>query len=103
MAKMRGIADYLRRQVSDFGNRIGISSVLIHVLIVLVFGVWVPWKRASIFLNPVVTAVFCCLGVLFAGPAAAQVFGGDPPESTGDAAARIVWAAGYGEMMTVLI
>lgn len=80
-----------------------VPSVLVHGLIIALFGVWLPWMRPSIFLEPVVTAAFCCLGVLFAGPASAQAFSAARPESTRAAAAGIFSAAAYGEMMTVLI
>lgn len=100
---MGSIAHHLRNQAGDLRSRIGIQIVLVHALIIAVFGVLFPWMRATIFLEPVVTAAYCCLGVLFAGPAVAQGFGVERPRSLNNAVARILWAVAYGELIAALI
>jgi hypothetical protein len=84
-------------------SRIGIRVVLVHIAIIAVFGVLFPWMRGIGFLDPVMTAAYACLGVLFAAPAAAQWFGMERPRSLARAIACILRAVAYGEMMTVLI
>jgi hypothetical protein len=102
-ADMQSLSHYLRREGASLRSRIGISVLLVHVLIVLVFGVLFPWVRGSIFLDPVVTAAYACLGVLFAGPAVAQSFGMERPASMNEALARILMGVAYGELMALLI
>ena len=75
----------------------GYRTVLIHVALVAVFGVFLPWNKGLEFMDPVITAAYACLGILFAAPAAAQAFTGEMPQSMGDAVARILMAVLYGE------
>jgi hypothetical protein len=59
----------------------GLRVFVIHLLLVGVFGVYLPWTKGIEFLDPVITAAYACLGVLFAAPAAAQSFAEDRPHS----------------------
>jgi hypothetical protein len=77
--------------------------ILVHLAIIAVFGVLWPWFRGIDFLDPVLLSAYACLGVLFAGPAAAQAFAAERPQSDADALGRIAVAAIYGEMLAVLI
>src|SRR5712691_3017664 len=64
----------------ELGSRLGMGrpgglrTVLIHVALVAVFGVYLPWQKGLDFLDPVITTAYACLSVLFAAPAAAQAF-----------------------------
>jgi hypothetical protein len=100
---MGNFAYYLRREGEGLRERIGMQVVLVHLAIIGVFGVLFPWLRGSVFLDPVVIAAYSCLGVLFAGPAVAQGFGAERPQSIHQAIARILMAVAYGEMMAVMI
>jgi hypothetical protein len=84
-------------------SRFGLRVVLIHVAIVAVFGVALPWMRGIEFLDSVMLAAYACLGVLFAAPAAAQACAAEPPASIGAAVGRIALAVAYGEGMAVTI
>jgi len=77
--------------------------LFVHLAIIAVFGLVFPWMRPAVFLNPVVTAAYACLGLLFAGPAAAQAFGLERPRTTPEAFARVALATAYGELMSALV
>jgi len=100
---MGNLAYHLRREGQGLRTRVGVRVLAIHLAIVAVFGVVFPWMRGIGFLDPVMISAYACIGVLFAGPAAAQAFGLDRPQSMGDALARILMAVAYGELMTVLL
>ncbi len=92
----------LRRQVQGFRSRFGSRAVLVHAVIIAIFGIWWPHIRGVEFFDPVFLTAYACLGVLFAGPAAAQAFS-DRPMSMPDAITRVALAAAYGEGITLLI
>jgi len=50
---------------ADRGGRM--RAMLLHLLLLAVFGVFLPAKRPD-FLDPVITCAYVCLGVVFAGP-----------------------------------
>ncbi len=81
----------------------GFRVILIHAALVAVFGVFLPWTKGVQFLDPVIIAAYACLGVLFAAPAAAQVFARERPHSMITAMARILMAVLYGECMASAI
>jgi len=100
---MSNLGYHLRREGTGLRTRIGIRVVAVHFGIVAVFGVIFPWMRGIGFLEPVMISAYACLGVLFAGPAAAQAFGTERPQSMSEALARILLAVCYGEFMAVVI
>jgi hypothetical protein len=71
--------------------------------LVAVFGVYIPWLKGFDFLDPVITAAYACLGVLFAAPASAQAFANEDPVSMREVIARIVMAVVYGEIIAVTV
>src|SRR6266404_9994083 len=75
----------------------GFKGVLIHIGLIGVFGVFLPWRRGIEFLDPVMLSAYACLGVLFAAPTAAQAFADSRPTSINAAIARILAAVLYGE------
>lgn len=100
---MGNFAYHLRREGESLRARSGAAVILVHVAIVGVFGVLFPWMRPTVFLNPTVLSAYACLGLLFAGPAAAQAFGMERPQSLTEAVARVLLATGYGEVIAVLL
>jgi hypothetical protein len=80
-----------------------IRAIIVHLLVVGVFGVFLPWWLGFQFLDPVTITAYCCLGVMFSAPAAAQAFAGERPGSMGEALARIAVTVLYGEIMTAAI
>jgi len=84
-------------------NRTQIKLIPVHLVLVLVFGVLLPWRKGIDFLDPVMISAYACLGVLFAGPAAAFRFGQDRPQSMKEAFRRVGQAVAYGEAMAVIL
>jgi hypothetical protein len=96
------LAYHVRREGIDFRSRFSLRIILVHLAIIAVFGIWWPHIRGTEFFDPVFLAAYACLGVLFAGPAAAQAFA-NRPQSVADAFARIALAAVYGEAIALII
>jgi len=86
----------------DVRARFGFRVVLVHLAIVAIFGIWWPHMRGVDFFDPVFLTAYACLGVLFAGPAAAQAFA-DRPASMREAMSKIGFAVLYGEFKSVVI
>jgi hypothetical protein len=102
MGSVDSLAYHLRREGIEARSRFGFRVILVHLAIVAVFGVWWPYIRGPEFFDPVFLSAYACLGVLFAGPAAAQAFA-NRPQSMPDATARIAFAVCYGEAMAFII
>jgi hypothetical protein len=106
---MESFPYYLRQQSKDLGLRVGFGRpggyrlLLLHLALVAVFGVYIPWVKGLDFLDPVITAAYACLGILFAAPASAQAFANESPVSMREVIARIVMAVVYGEMIAVIV
>jgi hypothetical protein len=76
-----------------------LSRLLVPLVAVIVFGVFLPWMRGISFLDPVVTAAYACLGVLFAAPVVAQRFGHARPAGLAPALKIITKEVAYGELI----
>jgi hypothetical protein len=104
---MTGFSSHLREEGRALRSRLGIGRaggyrvILLHVALVAVFGVLLPWWYGLQFLDPVTLAAYTCLGVLFAAPAAAQAFVRPERPSWMEAMARVAAAVAYGECMAV--
>ena len=83
--------------------RLAVRSILIHLAIVAVFGVALPWYRGMEFWDPVMLAAYACFGLLFTAPAAAEAFSADRPVNFAEALIRIGKAILYGEGMALTI
>lgn len=77
-----------------------LRNVLTYAAVILVFGVGVPAGKGVGFFDPVLLAAYACLGVVFAGPAAAQAFE-QRPASLPQALGWIGKAALFGELLAL--
>jgi hypothetical protein len=80
-----------------------VPTVLLYVALIAVFGVFLPWTKGLDFLDPVMTAAYACLGVLFAGPASAEAFAEKRPDSLKAALLRAGKAVMYGEVLAMVM
>jgi hypothetical protein len=104
---MASFAIQLRHESKTLLYRVGLirgqgpRALLLNLAILLVFGFVFPWQKGLGFPDPVIITAYCCLGVLFAAPAAAQACAEYPPQSFAAAGARIFWCVIYGEIMAL--
>jgi hypothetical protein len=93
----------LAEEASNLRIRLGfqganwIRSLLVYLLVVGIFGVFLPWQRGRDFLDSVILGAYACLGVVFAAPAAAPTFETFP--TIQEALARVVISVFYGELV----
>lgn len=83
-----------------FTARLGRRALPLHILLLAIFGIVLPWAKGIEFLDPVILSAYACLGVIFAAPASAQLFA-DPPRSMATVFTRIAIAVLYGELMSI--
>ncbi len=81
-------------------TRRAVGNTLTYLIVILLFGVVVPAGKGLGFFDPVLLAAYACLGVVFAGPAAAQAFE-TRPSTMGQALRWIVKAAVFGELLAL--
>ncbi len=77
-------------------TRRALRNGVIYLFVILLFGVAVPAAKGLGFFDPVLLSAYACLGIVFAGPAAAQAFE-KRPASLAVALRWIVKAALFGE------
>jgi hypothetical protein len=93
----------LVQEASDLRGRLGfqgvgwIRAMPVYLLLIGVFGVFLPWQKGRDFLDSVMLGAYACLGIVFAAPAAASPFEKDP--KTRKAVARVVISVLYGELV----
>jgi hypothetical protein len=93
----------LAQEASDLRKRLGfhgtgwIRAMPIYLLVMGVFGVFLPWQKGLDFLDSVMLGDYACLGVVFAAPAAATAFDQNP--TTERALARVAISVFYGELV----
>ncbi len=75
-------------------------NALVYAVVMVAFGVFLPWQKGLDFFDPVLLAAYACMGILFAGPAAAQAFQ-TRPESMSQALRWISAAVGFGEAIAL--
>lgn len=78
-------------------------TILLHLALILTFGIVLPLRKGIEFLDPVITSAYVCMGVIFAAPAAAMQFAKGRPQSLKEALTRAAQAAGYGEGLALLL
>lgn len=77
-------------------------GLAVYLMVVAIFGVLVPWMRGLGFLDPVILIAYTCLGGVFAGPAAVQLFD-SVPTSVREALGRVTAAVVFGEVVVVIL
>lgn len=95
-AELAEEASHLRRRLGFQGTG-WIRAMLLYLLLVGIFGVFLPWQKGRDFLDPVILGAYACLGVVFASPAAAPEFEKVP--TVHKALARVAISALYGELI----
>jgi hypothetical protein len=93
----------LAEEASNLRTRLGfqgagwIRALPMYLLVIGVFGVFLPWQRGRDFLDSVILGAYACLGVVFAAPAAAPEFERFP--TIQNALARVAVSVFYGELV----
>jgi hypothetical protein len=75
-------------------------NAVTYLVVLLLFGMVVPAAKGLGFFDPVLLAAYACLGIVFAGPAAAQAFE-KRPASLAQAVQWIAKAAAFGESLAI--
>ena len=70
MAELAEEASNLRTRLG-FRGRGWIRVLPVYLVVIAIFGVFLPWQRGRDFLDAVILGAYACLGVVFAAPAAA--------------------------------
>src|ERR1051326_9522425 len=73
---------------------------LMYAVLLIAFGIFLPWRKGLDFFDPVLLSAYACIGMVFAGPAAAQAFE-NRPRSMAQALGWILAAVGLGEFIAV--
>lgn len=93
----------LAEEASGLLTRLGFKNtgwtrtIPVYVLVIGIFGVFLPLQKGRDFLDSVILGAYACLGVVFAAPAAAPEF--DQFPAARKALARIVITVLYGELL----
>jgi hypothetical protein len=96
MAELAEEASNLRTRLGFQGT--GWMRILpVYLLVIGIFGVFLPWQKGGDFLDSVILGAYACLGVVFAAPAAAPEFEKVPTVQT--ALARVLISVFYGELL----
>jgi hypothetical protein len=78
-------------------------QALVLLIVVLTFGILVPWYQGVAFLQPWTIAVYGCMSLLFVAPAAAGFWSANPgPMPVRTLLARLALLVGYGWGVAVL-
>ena len=93
------LAQQSRILLESFGSdrRSRFRAAWLHAALIAAFGIFLPWQKGLDFLDPVITAAYVCLGVVFAAPAAAQTFSANRPATMAAAMVRVLLSVAYGE------
>ena len=76
---------------------------ILHLVLIAIFGVFLPFRKGLAFLEPIMISAYACLGVLFAAPAAATAFSAGRPQTMREAGVRTAKAVGYGEGLALVM
>jgi hypothetical protein len=94
----------LFEEIRIFALRIGtLRSILLHLALLLAFGIWIPRMKGLDFLDSTVLGAYACLGLIFAAPAAAQAFQGAGFPTFVQALARVFASVLYGELVVAAL
>jgi hypothetical protein len=75
-------------------------QILTYSVLMLVFGVAVPYVKGLDFLDPALLCAYACVGMVFAGPAAAQAFE-KQPASVAEGLRSLARAVAFGEAISI--
>ena len=75
--------------------------MVLHLSLIAIFGILIPYWKGTDFLDPAVIGAYTCMGALFSGPAAAQAFGVNRPQTMQEAYRRAGKAILFGEGLVV--
>jgi len=79
-------------------------QALILVIVVLLFGVLVPWYKGVTILQPTIILAYALMALLFVAPAASEFWSAIPsPVSPGALVSRILAIVGYGWGIAVVM
>ena len=93
----------LAEEASNLRTRLGfqgpgwIRVLPVYLVVIAIFGVFLPWQKGRDFLDGVILGAYACLGVVFAAPAAAPEFERFPTIQR--ALARVAISVFYGELV----
>jgi hypothetical protein len=93
----------LAEEASNLRTRLGFQSsnwiraLPVYLIVIAIFGVFLPWQRGREFLDAVILGAYACLGIVFAAPAAAPEFDRFP--TIQEALARVAISVFYGEAL----
>jgi len=93
----------LAHEVSELRAGLGFQAtgwvrvLPLYLLLIGVFGIFLPWQKGGDFLDSVMLGAYACLGVVFAAPAAASEF--TTPPTTQKALTRVLISVIYGEVV----
>jgi hypothetical protein len=85
------------------GTELRLRAVILHLVLIAIFGVFLPLRKGLGFLEPIMITAYACLGVLFAAPAAAKAFSVSRPQTMREAGMRAAKAVGYGEGLALVM
>jgi len=94
-ADLAEAASNLRERLGLQGT--GIRVITVYLLLIGIFGVFLPWQKGRDFLDSMILGAYVCLGVVFAAPVAASGFENHP--TTRKAMARVGISVLYGELV----
>jgi hypothetical protein len=81
-----------------------LRQALVLLVVVVIFGILVPWYRGFSFLQPWIIVAYGAMALLFVAPASAEFWGVNPPPDSARAVlGRILVVVGYGWGVTVLM
>ena len=86
-----------------WGRSCVLRAVILHLVLIAIFGVFLPLRKGLGFLEPIMITAYACLGVLFAAPAAASAFSKGRPQTMREAGVRAAKAVGYGEGLALVM
>jgi hypothetical protein len=93
----------LAEEAANLRTRLGfqgpswIRALPVYLLVILIFGVFLPWQKGRDFLDAVILGAYACMGIVFAAPAAAPEFDRFP--TIQEALARVAISVFYGELV----
>jgi hypothetical protein len=80
-----------------------LKAIVFHLALLGSAGIWLPRMKGPDFFDSQVLGAYACLGLIFAGPAAAEAFPEGTSPSFQQAKARIFVGVLYGEVVALVL